>query len=266
MLDENLMYIMGSFMHREGYSNNQIEGNIWRFDEEKLQCVTCPIEEEWEADEDVSWDISGYQRDYELEDFSELEINSAFKVYVKKGAIYNVIISGSREDVDNVMLEKNGELLSLDFRGDLKRLIRRQREISIYIEMPTLTSVQLEGASKGYISGFDEDFLDISLGGAAYAEMDIKAASVDVVIEGASKLQLVGKGDRFDAEVHGASTLNAHDFIVNVSEVEAHNASTARVYASDNLTIHANGASSVIYRGDASVEIEKSGSSSVRKD
>ena len=265
MLDENLRYLMGSFMYREGFSNDQIAGNIWRFDEEGLQCITCPVEEEWEADEDVSWDISGYQRTLDIDDFSELEINSAFRVHVKKGPTFNVILSGRKDDVNNVEVEKNQEVLSLNYKGDLKKLTRLQKDINAYIEMPSLYAVQLGGSSKGYISGFDEDFFDISLSGAAYAEVDIKATSVDAKIEGASKLELMGSGDRFDVEVYGASTLNALDFIVNSSDIETHNASTARIYASENLTISANGASNVIYEGDAAVDIDKSGGSSVRK-
>ena len=96
--------------------------------------------------------------------------------------------------------------------------------------------------------------------------MDVRATSIDAIIEGASKLELMGSGDRFEAGVHGASTLNALDFMVNSADVETHNASTARVYASDDLTIRAHGASNVMYSGNAAVDIDKSGGSSVRKD
>ncbi|MCK5279804.1 MAG: DUF2807 domain-containing protein, partial [Cyclobacteriaceae bacterium] len=66
--------------------------------------------------------------------------------------------------------------------------------------------------------------------------------------------------------VSGASTLNAYDFKVNETEVETHSASSARVYASDHLVIKTHGASNVTYKGNADVEIEKGGSSSVRKE
>jgi len=265
ILDENLRYLIGSFMYRKGYSNNELSGNVWQFKDDELMCVTCPVED-MDIDKEVSWDISGYQRTYELEDFSELNINSAFKVYVKKGNDYSVIINGKRDDIDNVKIEQDQDILTLDYRGDFKFLKQQNREIKVYIEMPNLYSMQLSGASKGYVSSFNEDFFEIELDGAAYAEVDIEATSVDASISGASKLQLMGRGDRFDAEVHGASTLNAYDFMVDDTELESHNASTARVYADESLVIRAFGASNVSYRGDAEVDIEKGGSSSVRKD
>lgn len=266
VLDENMRYLIGSFMYREGYSNNQMTGNVWQFNDEGLTCITCPEEKFSEKNDNVSWDISGYQREYDLDNFSELEVNSAFKVNVKKGEKYSFIINGSRNDVDEVVVEQNGNSLSLDFKGDAKKLNRQSRAINVYITMPDLSSIQLGSSSKGYITGFDEEFMDISLNGAAFATLDIEVNSINAIVEGASKLEIEGRGDRFEVEVHGASTLNAFDFLVNDVEVETHNASTARVYASNNLIIRSNGASNVIYKGDADVDIQKGGGSSVRKD
>ena len=264
MMDRDLRYLIGNFMYREGYSNNQIEGNTWMFDEDGLTCVSCPEEEDEE--EDVSWDINGYQREYDMGMFSELEINSAFKVNIKQGDEYSVIINGRRDEVDNVVVEKTENILSMSYRGDDSKLNRQRNKINVYIIMPNLYAIELGSASKGYISGFEEDFMDISLNGAAYADFDVRVNSINAKVEGASKLQMDGRGDRFVVEVHGASTLNAHDYRVNDTEVETYNASTARVYASDQMVIRSFGASNVIYKGNGDVDIEKSGSSSVRKD
>ena len=108
--------------------------------------------------------------------------------------------------------------------------------------------------------------MDLELNGAAFAEIDVEVGSVDAKIVGASKLEIDGSAQQFEVEVHGASTLNAQDFDVSDLEVETHNASTARVNASDNMIIRSYGASNVVYGGDADVDIEKGGGSTVRKD
>ena len=266
VLDENMRYLIGSFMYREGYSNNQLVGNVWQFDDEGLQCITCPEEKEQSYKREESWDIDGYQREYDLDDYSEIEVNSAFKVNLKQGEEYSFIINGTRSDVDDVVIEKYGEVLTLDFKGDAKRLNRQRREINVYLKMPTLRAVKLGSSSKAYISGFEEDYLDLELNGAAFAEIDVEVGSVDAKIVGASKLEIDGSAQQFEVEVHGASTLNAQDFDVSDLEVETHNASTARVNASDNMIIRSYGASNVVYGGDADVDIEKGGGSTVRKD
>jgi hypothetical protein len=108
--------------------------------------------------------------------------------------------------------------------------------------------------------------MDILLGGAASADLDVEVNSIRANIEGASKLRLSGNGDRLDAKVTGASTLNTYDYMVKELELETHSASTARVFASERLVIEAHGASNVTYRGNADVDIQKSGSSTIRRD
>ena len=266
IIDENMKYLIGSFMYREGYSNNQMTGNTWLFKKDGLKCVTCPEPDSIEEDEEVSWDTSGYQRNYEIDNFSELEVNSAFQVKVKRGNEYNFVINGRKSDVDDVVVDKTGNVLSVDYKGDAMKLNRRSREINVYIVMPSLTAIQFGSASKVYISGFNEDFMDIKLHGAAFAELEVDVNSMNAKIDGASKLELSGAGNRLNAKVTGASTLNAYDFLADETEVETHSASSARVYAGSRLIIRTHGASKVLYKGSADVDIEKGGSSSVRKE
>jgi hypothetical protein len=266
VIDEKMRYLIGNFMYRAGFSNNQMNGNVWQFSEDGLQCTTCPVVKNTDEDENINWDSSGYQRSYEIDDFTELEINSGFQVKVKKGNRYSFQINGRKSDVDDVVVDKTGDVLSLNFDGELSRSKRRLKEINIYIVMPNLNSVQFGNASKVYVSGFKEDYMDIKLNGAAFADFDVKVSSINAKVEGASKLQLDGSGNRLKVKVSGASTLNAYDFSADVTEVETHNASVARVYARDHLIINTHGASNVTYKGNANVEINKSGSSSVRKD
>ncbi len=269
IIDENMKHLIGSFMYREGYSNHQMTGNTWLFDTEGLKCITCPesIEnEESEENDDVSWDTSGYQRSYEIDNFTELEISSAFLVKVKRGDEYRFVINGRKSDINDVIIDKTENVLSVDFKGNVTKLNRRSRQINVYIVMPSLTAVQFGSASKVYISGFKEDFMDISLHGAAFADLEVDVNSMHVKIEGASKLVLNGTGNRLNAKVTGASTLNAFDFLADETEVETYSASTARVYASSHLIIRTHGASNVTYKGSADVDIEKGGRSSVRRD
>ncbi len=266
VIDENMRYLIGNFMYRAGFSNHQMNGNIWQFSEDGLQCISCPEASNNDENENTTWDNSEYQRTYEIDDFSELEINSALQVKVKQGDHYSFQIDGRKNDVNDVIVEKSGEVLSLDFKGDIMRSNRKRKEINVYIVMPNLDAVQFGNASKVYVSGFNEDYMDIKLNGAAFADFDVDVNSISAKVEGASKLQLNGSGSRLKVKVSGASTLNAYEFYADETEVETHNASIAKVYASEHLVVNTFGASNVTYKGNANVEIEKRGSSSVRKD
>ncbi|MCK5371989.1 MAG: DUF2807 domain-containing protein, partial [Cyclobacteriaceae bacterium] len=199
VLDENMKYLIGSFMYREGFSNNQMSGNTWQFDDEGLSCITCP-DAKLNKDED-EWDISGYKRDYDIDDFSEIEINSAFKINIKKGDKYSLIINGRKSDIDDVIVDKTGDILSMDFKGNMEKLNRQRKDINVYIVMPNLYAVQFGSASQVYIDGFKEDFMDIQLNGAAFADFDVDVNSINAKIDGASKLELNGKGNGLTAKV-----------------------------------------------------------------
>ncbi|MCK5277614.1 MAG: PspC domain-containing protein, partial [Cyclobacteriaceae bacterium] len=179
ILDENMKYLIGSFMYREGFSNNQMVGNIWQFNKEGLKCITCPEVENSEENDKVKWDISGYKRDYEIDNFAEIEINSALQVNIKRGNEYSFLINGRKSDVDEVVVDKTGNVLSVDFKGDVIKLNRQRREINIYIVTPKLTAVQFGSASKVYVSGFKEDFMDITLNGAAFADVEVDVNSLN---------------------------------------------------------------------------------------
>ena len=265
MMNEDMKYLIGSFMYKEGYSNRQITGNVWAFENEELKCLSCPVQEEKQEDFDDDWDVTGYNRDYDVGKFSDLEINSAFRVKVKRGSRHSLTISGKKIHVNEVVVDKTGSTLALNYRGKLKR-INNKDLVEVYITMPELSSVELGNASKVYVGGFKNDFLDIRLTGAAYADMNIDVKSTNAVIDGASKLIMDGSGERLDLEVKGSATYEGLDYIVDELTVEAQSAATAKVYARDYLKIRTYGVSSVIYSGNAKVDIEKSGKSSVRRD
>jgi phage shock protein PspC (stress-responsive transcriptional regulator) len=268
MIDENMKQLIGSFMYREGFSNRDMEGNVWMFDSEGLRCTTCPedVRKSDTGDQDESWEILGYQREYDIEDFSQIKVKNAFTVFLRQGEPYEVIINGRKSDVDEVVIDKTGDELSIDYKGGIVKPNTYRDKVKVYITCPSLNQMDLGSAAKVHSKKIREDFLDLQLAGAAFADLDLDVKSINGLLEGASKLELRGSGDHLDIKVMGASTLNALEFDVNEVVVETHSASTARVYARDQLNIHTHGASNVVYKGNANVEIEKSGTSSVRRD
>lgn len=268
MMDENIRYLIGSFMYREGFSNNQLKDNIWQFDEEGLICVTCPPKVEDIADDEVTsdWEIKGFKKEYEIKDFSEVKINSPIAVRMKRGDRHSVIVNGNSEEVNRVVLDKTGNLLSIEYKRPGFQTGKPIEDLRIFITAPDIADLEFGSASRAFVMGFRQDNLNIHLTGAALVELDVEAQALAAIIEGASKLNVHGHGEILEAKVLGASTLNSFDFEVKEATVETHSASSANIFARDQLKIKTFGASKVVYKGDAKVDIEKSGGSSVRKD
>jgi len=265
LMDESLKPLLGSFMYRQGFSTNQAPDNQWVFNEQGLKCVTCPPEE-MKQEVDSDWDISGYQKTFDFDDFSEIDIQSAFKVQIMQDDEFEVIAAGNKSDVSDVVVEKIGSKLKVTYAGKLMDISDKPEKITIFLKMPDIQKAEFSGTVKAYIEGFEKLSTDLELHGAAFVELEGEAEYIKASLDGASKLQLSGNGRRMESKVMGASTLNAFDFEVKDVEVSTYSASTANVNATEVLIVKTFGASTVNYKGDARVEIDKSGNSTVRKE
>ncbi len=260
IMDENMKYLINNFMYRSGFSNSQIAENIWQFHDDDLHCMTCPEQET--SSEGLSED----QREYDIEDFSEIEIKSALTVHITQGHGFKVLLDGEKRDINDVVVDKTGDVLTIKYVGSKSKNNKNKSNVKIFITMPHLEEVELGSASDVRISGFEEPKMEVDLDGAAKLNMDAVVQTLEIEMEGASQCSLSGEGDMLKAKVSGASILKASNFHAAEIELETQNASSASVYANRQLSIEAHGASNVTYAGSGNVEIEKHGGSSVEKE
>jgi hypothetical protein len=111
----------------------------------------------------------------------------------------------------------------------------------------------MRGAGKVNFRGFDEEDLEIKLLGAVVADGQLNARNLDISMTGASMLDLNGTGNFMEADITGACGIRAYGFEVNHAIIEAHGASTAKVFVNERLEIDKGIASNVSHRGDCEV-------------
>ncbi len=200
---------------------------------------------------------------YSIVDFDRLEMGNALQIEVEQANTFSVEARGDRRNIEDLDVYKRGSTLIIEFDDNGER----HHDTYVYITMPTLESVNFSGASVSKIRGFDSDEdLDLYLSGASVSQLDGLFREVNAVISGASKLLLFGNGDELNAEVSGASSLKAFDYPVRESTLNVSGASEVKVSVSDELSVKAGGASSILYRGNPNVTSDTSGGSSVGRD
>lgn len=269
ILDPDMKYLLGNYMYRQGYSNHQIEGNTWMFDEQGLVCVTCKEPQEEKVSDDFSistLDINGPTKKIDLENFSELNSNSPITFILKKSDHYEIVLSGKSDETDQITIDRSDETLTIDYKKSILPLQSKKQIITVYILMPELNKINFGGASRSIINGFDTDQIDVELDGAAASEMDVDTKQLHANLKGASKLQLSGSAADLEATLSGASYLKAFSFKAKNVKLNVRNAASARVHATDNLTVRAHGGSNVHYRGNPKIEITKNKESIVKED
>lgn len=200
---------------------------------------------------------------YSLVDFDRLEMGSAFNIRVEQANTFSIEVRGDRRNLNDLDVFKSGSTLIIKFDDNANR----RHDTYITITMPKLKEVNFSGATESRIIGFESDEdLNIYLSGASVSQLDAGYRKVNLVLSGASSLHLFGLGDELKAEVSGASVLSAFDYPVGKADINVSGASSGKVTVSDELNVVAGGASSILYRGNPSVNSNVSGASSVQKD
>jgi phage shock protein PspC (stress-responsive transcriptional regulator) len=266
MMDEDLRYILRSTIYSNGFRVSQMEGNTWMFTEDGLQCLTCTSDRSssqntrsYDSDngERISFDFSGFQ---------SVDVGSIFNTEIRAGSNWDVEVSGRDRDLEDVVIKvTNGELV-INFKKDISKWDRNRKEVKVHITMPELQSLDLSGAAKGKVYGFDQHNMDINLSGASVTEMDVNLTEANIDLAGVSRLNISGTGESLDAEISGASNLNAEDFMVDYAVLDVSGASKARVHVNKELEIDASGGSSVRYSGDPMLKSDRSSGSSIIKE
>ena len=221
-------------------------------------------------------------KEMDFSDFTRVEVGSAFEVEIIQADSYHVSVTADDNLFDYITVAKEGDTLKIALKPSYSygSLTLRAR-----VTMPNLYALDLSGATKGTVSGFDSSAdLDLDLSGASSLAMsDMSAQDIELEVSGASRVTgniaagdaefdvsgastvtLAGSANDIDIEASGASHVGLGDFPVNNAEVNLSGASRATVNVSGRLDVDLSGASHLSYIGEPTMgEISMSGSSTM---
>jgi hypothetical protein len=223
-------------------------------------------------------------REFDYRDFIEVEASWTFEVDISRGEQYRVSVTADDNLFEYLNVRKEGKALILGLKGAVVPL---NITLKAVIVMPDLQELELDGASKGKISGFSSTnplvidvsgasslnidnletgdlFLDVA--GASRVSGSIESADCRFGISGASITELEGSGGDLQSDVSGASGAKLGDFAVADASVKVSGASNATINASGRLDADVSGASTLNYIGNPTLgEIEVSSGSKINK-
>jgi phage shock protein PspC (stress-responsive transcriptional regulator) len=222
--------------------------HVWKMTRQGMECVSC---------EETKRAYSESARDqYGLRDFNSLDIEGLMDVRLAQGDDFAVELNGPESEKRKYDLYVDGETLVIDYENNKKFFWNNHLsddEMELIITMPHLRKIDMRGAGKVNFRGFDEEDLEIKLLGAVVADGQLNARNLDISMTGASMLDLNGTGNFMEADITGACGIRAYGFEVNHAIIEAHGASTAKVFVNERLEIDKGIASNVSHRGDCEV-------------
>ena len=202
-------------------------------------------------------------KDFDLANFSAVAAGSAFQVEIIQSDLYNVSVTVNENLVDRLDVGVSGNTLRISLRPGIG--LTGAATLKAKVTMPKLTGLELSGASRATLAGFDSaNSLGAEVSGASTLRGELTCGDAQFDVSGASKVQLKGGAQDLNVKASGASTADLSDFASRNAVVDASGASNVTVATSGTLIVEASGASTVRYVGEpAKLSTNTSGASTV---
>ena len=202
--------------------------------------------------------------EFDLSDFSRVEVGYAFEVEVVQSDSYSVGITADDDLLKHLNVSKEGETLKVGHSKHIgwRATITRPKA---RVTMPVLKGLRLSGACTGTIGGFSssEDF-ELNLSGASRVTGEIAAGNADLTLSGASRADLTGSAEKIVIEASGASRMELAGFSAHDAAVKLSGASRSTVTLDGKLDAKLSGASKFSWIGNPVIgEIKTSGASTL---
>lgn len=202
--------------------------------------------------------------------FTEIQIGDAFRLEIIPSDTFSIAITAGDKVMEKLDVHKSGETLVIDIEGLWFNFHQSPEAV---ITMPVLEGLDMSGATRGIVRGFNSDIdLDLNLSGASSLEMDMEtgrcemdisgasrvtgslvAGNIDMDVSGASNVDLDGSGGDIQMSVSGASRFEMAGFQVEDADVGLSGASSGSLDIYGTLDAALSGASRFTYSGEPSL-------------
>ena len=224
-----------------------------------------------------------------LPNFTSIRVSNAIELFISQSNKTEVAVSATSDEYRNrIITEVVGGTLIIRMADNYSKWWKWGNEdyrIKAYVSVNELYALTGSGATNiKIVNGLSAEKLKITLSGASDMKGDIKAGTLLADLSGASSFkgtlqanalsvkgsgacyfEASGSGDDLVLDISGASSVKMYEYQVKGASVDASGASSIKLNVSDILKPHATGASSIDYKGTATIkEMHSSGASSVR--
>ncbi|GAB3895064.1 PspC domain-containing protein [Spirosoma agri] len=251
-----------------GKEIDRMSSSLWKFTKnDGLVCINYPREKDRDytsEDNDVTditddvqnavtdelgddFDhVGDHTRQFNVNNFSKVDVGGAFVVRFRQGTTYKVVADGREKDLEEVNVKVDGNTLNVSIdRNGLFDWSNRKR-IGLTITVPSINELKLSGASKASLTGFPNyNDLNIEMSGACRTVFDGSVKKLTLSLSGASNAVLRGHANELEADLNGASKVEATSMGIDKASVDATGASHATLGQVGSLDSETSGASKV---------------------
>ena len=194
--------------------------------------------------------------------FSQIEVSGAYTIILKQDSVTSVSVEADENLQSMITTKIEGKKLVIEN----KKSICGSIDIIVYVSTPEINTIDISGAVE--LNATDiikSEKLGIYVSGAAEIDMNIICTTLDLNCSGSGKLTIKGSTDDVDADLSGASDINAYELATKNFNISSSGAGKACISVSEILDVEISGAATVYYKGNPEVTKQISGVGVINK-
>lgn len=194
-------------------------------------------------------------RDYTVKPFDEIKVSGPIRLMMRQDSSFKINIVADSNVIGLVKADVSGHQLQLNL--DAKQYCGKD-SIIISAGIGDLKKINADGAAHIYTTSLiNVNELNLDLSGATKLMMEMNAAKLTTVTDGAADLTLIGQTGSYALKSKGAIQMNAFAFVTGIYDIDAEGVSKLKINVLNDLKIKTSGAADITYKGSPKNKSEK---------
>lgn len=190
-----------------------------------------------------------------VKNFNGITVSSGIDLYITQGATESLVIKGSNELIENVIVEQNGADIAIKYKSGVNwSSLFKNQSIKVYVNYKTLKRLGASGGSDVYTQNtLKTDILSIAASGGSDLKLALACKDLSLSISGGSDAELSGNAENFKLNASGGSDVDAFSLPVSYAKASVSGGSDANLNVSKILEASASGGGDISYKGNAAL-------------
>ena len=189
-----------------------------------------------------------------LSGVTRLKIDGVFNLTISQSDDESIEVEGDEAMIKKLLIDQDGELLSLKMEEDLADGFFDDKNLRINISIKDLKELNYEGVGNVKTNGlFKVDDLKLLGNGVGNLELELDAQEIDADFDMVGNIKLQGKANRAIFINNGIGNLDASQLIVQDMDVNSSGIGKVEVNCVGDLSLVVDGIGKVSYTGNPKI-------------
>lgn len=203
--------------------------------------------------------VSG-TRNYDVTDFTAVDLRGSDDVEVSIGSGFAVRAEGDTAILDRLEIEKRGDTLRIGRKGNSWGWSGNDKGVKVYVTMPRVAAASVAGSANMTIERAEGDFKGSIAGSGNLNVADLRGSAVDLSIAGSGDLTAAGVAQTLSMSIAGAGDIEAPALKAGEANVSIAGSGNVRAAVSGEAKVSILGSGNATLTGGARCSISAVGS------